>query len=81
MEQIAQAGTPYFYVELPNGEMLYHRIRKSFPIQFGREALASDKILDMSDRADWKDCQLDKEEETILAKKIRKQFQPYDPAG
>ncbi|XP_046435510.1 CWF19-like protein 1 [Neodiprion fabricii] len=81
LEQIAPAGTPYFYVELPSGEMLYHRIRKSFPIQFGREALASDRILDMSDRADWKDCQLDKEEETQLAKKIRQQFQEYDPAA
>lgn len=79
LQQIAQPGVIYFYVELPNGEMLYHRIKKDFPLQFGREVLASDRILDIPDRADWRECQLDKEEETELAKKIRNQFQPYDP--
>ncbi|KAG7201776.1 hypothetical protein KM043_004496 [Ampulex compressa] len=78
LQQIAKPGVLYFYVELPSGEMLYYRIKKDFPLQFGREVLASDRILDINDRADWKDCQMDKEEEIELAKKIRKQFQPYD---
>ncbi|XP_015599550.1 CWF19-like protein 1 [Cephus cinctus] len=78
LQQIAQPGTLYFYVELPNGEALYYRIKKDFPLQFGREVLASDRILDINDRSDWRDCQMDKEEETELAKNIRKQFQPYD---
>ncbi|CAL4123010.1 unnamed protein product, partial [Meganyctiphanes norvegica] len=34
--QVAHPGVPFFYVELPNGEKLYHRIKKSFPLQFGR---------------------------------------------
>ncbi|KFV85564.1 CWF19-like 1, partial [Struthio camelus australis] len=36
IKQVAQPGTPYFYVELDTGEKLFHRIRKSFPLQFGR---------------------------------------------
>lgn len=34
--QVVQPGTPYFYVELDTGEKLFHRIRGSFPLQFGR---------------------------------------------
>lgn len=34
--QVAPSGTPFFYAELPSGEKLYHRIRKNFPLQFGR---------------------------------------------
>ncbi|XP_025896473.1 CWF19-like protein 1 [Nothoprocta perdicaria] len=36
IQQVAQPGAPYFYVELDTGEKLFHRIRKSFPLQFGR---------------------------------------------
>lgn len=78
LQQIAKPGVLYFYVELPSGEKLYYRIKKDFPLQFGREVLASDRILDINDRADWKDCHMDKDEETELAKKIRKEFQPFD---
>lgn len=34
--QIAPPGTPYFYVELDTGDKLFYRIRKHFPLQFGR---------------------------------------------
>lgn len=34
--QIAQPGAAYFYVELDTGEKLFHRIKKNFPLQFGR---------------------------------------------
>lgn len=36
ISQIAAPGTPYFYAELPTGEKLYHRVKKNFPLQFGR---------------------------------------------
>ncbi|XP_012280243.1 CWF19-like protein 1 [Orussus abietinus] len=78
LQQIVKPGMLYFYVELPNGEMLYHRIKKDFPLQFGREVLASDRILDLNDRADWKECLMDEEKEAELAKNIRKKFQLYD---
>lgn len=78
LQQIAKPGILYFYVELPNGETLYYRIKKDFPLQFGREVLASDRVLDINDRSDWKDCHMSQDEEVELAKKIRRQFAPFD---
>ncbi len=34
--QIVPEGAPYFYTELPEGEKLLFRIKKGFPLQFGR---------------------------------------------
>uniref|UniRef100_A0A8C6H446 CWF19-like protein 1 n=1 Tax=Mus spicilegus TaxID=10103 RepID=A0A8C6H446_MUSSI len=39
IKQIAQPGAAYFYVELDTGEKLFHRIKKNFPLQFGRGSL------------------------------------------
>ncbi|XP_070515597.1 CWF19-like protein 1 isoform X2 [Cardiocondyla obscurior] len=78
LQQVAKPGVLYFYAELPDGAILYYRIKKDFPLQFGREVLASDRILDINDRSDWKDCHMSQDEETELAKKIRKQFAPFD---
>ncbi|XP_068220486.1 CWF19-like protein 1 isoform X2 [Palaemon carinicauda] len=36
ISQVAPPGTPFFYTELPTGEKLYHRVKKNFPLQFGR---------------------------------------------
>lgn len=72
--------TPYFCVELPNGVTLYCKIPSSahFPLNFGREVLAAGPILNMSERADWKDCILSKEREEDLVKRIRTDFEPFD---
>ncbi|CAH1785742.1 unnamed protein product [Owenia fusiformis] len=78
LKQIVPAGAPYFYAELPSGEKLLHRIKKFFPLQFGREALADEKILNMEDRVNWKNCKSTKEEETQWAAKFRDTFQSYD---
>ena len=78
LQQIAKPGVLYFYAELQMETKLYHRIKKDFPLQFGREVLACDRILDINDKVDWKDCQLDKEEEIELASRIRRNFQPFD---
>ncbi|KAG7163471.1 CWF19-like protein 1-like [Homarus americanus] len=78
ISQVAPSGTPFFYAELPTGEKLYHRVRKNFPLQFGREVLASPPILNVPERVDWRECKSSKEEETKLRNKIRETFQPYD---
>lgn len=75
---MAQPGTPYFYVEFPNNTKLFHRVRRGFPIQFGREVLASTEILNLPDRIDWRECQESKEKETEMTKEFRKLFEPYD---
>jgi hypothetical protein len=49
-----------------------------FPIQFGREVLASKAILDCEEKVDWRNCTLSKEGETALAQKLKAGFKPYD---
>ncbi|XP_062987361.1 CWF19-like protein 1 isoform X2 [Elgaria multicarinata webbii] len=80
LKQIVQPGTPYFYVELDNGEKLFHRIGKNFPLQFGREVLASEAVLGMPGRADWRSCQAGREEEAAAAQAFRQAFEPFDLA-
>ncbi|KAM8946527.1 CWF19-like protein 1 isoform 2-T2 [Pelodytes ibericus] len=78
IKQIVQPGTPYFYVELDSGEKLFHRIKKNFPLQFGREVLASEAMLNIPTRAHWKECKSSHVEEESLAKAFREEFEPYD---
>ncbi|GAA0176153.1 hypothetical protein LIER_29198 [Lithospermum erythrorhizon] len=68
-----------FYVELPSGVILYHVIEENekFPSQFGREVLAG--LLNMADKADWRNCQLSKDEEIKVVESFKKQFEEYDP--
>uniref|UniRef100_A0AAQ4PAE9 CWF19-like protein 1 n=1 Tax=Gasterosteus aculeatus aculeatus TaxID=481459 RepID=A0AAQ4PAE9_GASAC len=78
LKQIAPPRTPYFYVELDSGEKLYYRIQKHFPLQFGREVLASEVLLNIPTRADWRECKQSREEEEDSCKQLRDDFQPYD---
>ncbi|XP_078240786.1 CWF19-like protein 1 isoform X2 [Pogona vitticeps] len=80
LKQIVQPGMPYFYVELDNGEKLFHRIGKNFPLQFGREVLASEAVLGMPGRADWRSCRMSREEEAAAAQDFRRAFEPFDLA-
>ncbi|XP_038699803.1 zinc finger CCCH domain-containing protein 64 [Tripterygium wilfordii] len=68
-----------FYVELPGGTILSHLVEENekFPAQFGREVLAG--LLKMPDRADWRNCKLDKEEETKMAEDFKSRFKGFDP--
>ncbi|KAK1306997.1 Zinc finger CCCH domain-containing protein 59 [Acorus calamus] len=69
-----------FYVELPERTILCHSVsdNEKFPGQFGREVLAG--LLNMADRADWRNCKLNKEEETKMAEGFKKRFEEFDPA-
>ncbi|XP_054656348.1 CWF19-like protein 1 isoform X2 [Dunckerocampus dactyliophorus] len=78
LKQIAPPGTPYFYVELDSGEKLFYRIQKHFPLQFGREVLASEAVLNIPTRADWKECKQSREEEAAACTRLRDHFQAYD---
>ncbi|RXN17764.1 CWF19 1 [Labeo rohita] len=78
LKQIAPPGTPYFYVELDTGDKLFYRIKKNFPLQFGREVLASEALLNIPMRADWRECKSTKGEEEDQAKQVRSDFEPFD---
>jgi hypothetical protein len=43
-----------------------------------REVLANPDLLDMEERADWKNCTASKEEETKAALDFRNIFKPFD---
>ncbi|XXG46025.1 hypothetical protein AAC387_Pa02g0966 [Persea americana] len=70
----------FFYVELPEGTILSHSVedKEQFPVQFGREVLAG--LLDVTEKADWRNCKLSKEEETQMAEGFKKRFEAFDPA-
>lgn len=74
------SGAPYFFVELPDGTVLYAKIQKSanFPLNFAREVLANGAILNKPDRIDWKDCILNREQEEEVVQRIRSDFEPFD---
>lgn len=36
-------------------------------------------LLDVTDRADWRNCEVSKEEETQMAEGFKKRFEEFDP--
>lgn len=40
--------------------------------------LASEAILNIPEKADWRQCQTSKDEEEALARRFRKDFEPFD---
>lgn len=76
--RILLTGKTYFYAELPGGEKLFHRIQKNFPLQFGREVMADEELLNKPESVDWRNCKYSKEEETSMAKQFQKAFMPFD---
>ncbi|KAH9328018.1 hypothetical protein KI387_000126 [Taxus chinensis] len=79
LKKLLHGGNGYFFVELPEGTILAHSLEsgENLPIQFGREVLAS--LLGKTDRSDWKDCKLSKEEETAMAEDFKNHFESFDP--
>ncbi|KAL7073260.1 hypothetical protein ACQ4LE_007326 [Meloidogyne hapla] len=71
-------GSPYFYVEFPDGTRMLSRTMAHFPLQFGREVLASKALLDCEDHIDWRNCSLGKEKEVELVNKLKNGFKPFD---
>ncbi|KXJ07969.1 CWF19-like protein 1 [Exaiptasia diaphana] len=78
LTEVVPVGAPYFVVEFNNGERLLHRVKGKMDLQFGREVLACDAILNMPHRADWKECKVSQEHEKQMTSAFRKSFQLYD---
>ena len=78
LSQMAPVGTPYFYAEASNNLRLFCKVQKGFPLQFGREVLASVNLLKIEERIDWKECKVSKEEEITIASEFRQIFKAYD---
>ncbi|ELU06627.1 hypothetical protein CAPTEDRAFT_168674 [Capitella teleta] len=80
LRQIVPSGAPYFHAELPTGKRLLYRMKKvsTFPIQFGREAMAHERLLNMPHRADWRQCKYSHEEEVKMRGDMRELFRDFD---
>lgn len=67
-----------FYVEVPGGTILSHAVEENekFPAQFGREVMAG--LLNVADKADWRNSQLSKDEEIKMAEGFKSRFEEYD---
>uniref|UniRef100_T1JGW9 Small ribosomal subunit protein uS17 n=1 Tax=Strigamia maritima TaxID=126957 RepID=T1JGW9_STRMM len=72
------SGVAYFYAEIPSGERLLHLINKRFPLQFGREVVASPDLLDIPDKVDWKKCPNEFAQEKQIAEEFKNNFKPFD---
>ena len=74
-------GTDYFLVEFENQDKLLFLCSQKvrFPLQFGREVLASEELLNMPRRVSWKECKISKEQEEHDVKAFRKTFLEFDP--
>uniref|UniRef100_A0A914WE37 CWF19-like protein 1 n=1 Tax=Plectus sambesii TaxID=2011161 RepID=A0A914WE37_9BILA len=76
--EVVNEGCPYFFVELPDGTRLFTRQMKNFPLQFGREVMASGGVLNIPEKVDWRACSIDKKVEEQLTKAFQKSFAQYD---
>ncbi|TKR93928.1 hypothetical protein L596_008292 [Steinernema carpocapsae] len=75
---VVNEGCPYFSVDLPDGTRLFTRHMKNFPIHFGREVLTGPQLLDCEEKIDWRECEMPKEEQAALVKKLSKEFKKFD---
>lgn len=78
LRQVVPQGKPYFYLELPKNQRFVSHIRGRFPLQFGREVLAHQDLLNCADRVDWKNCPTSKDQEMKETARFRQLLQPYD---
>lgn len=80
LDQVIPPKTPYFTVELADGTIMYTKIQGKcdFPLNFGRDVLASGPVLNLPNRVDWRDCILRKQEEEELVQRLRTDFEPFD---
>ncbi|KAL1455394.1 hypothetical protein WDU94_009490 [Cyamophila willieti] len=73
-----EVNPPFFFLEITDNCRMVIIIQNKFPLDFGRQVLASDDILNMSDRDSWKNCVVSKDEETALTMKFRNDFKPFN---
>lgn len=70
--------SPYFVVELPNNETLITRQMNRFPINFGRDFLCAETLLNSEDKIDWRNCQLSRSIEEDLVRAFRVGYKEFD---
>jgi hypothetical protein len=75
--QLPESGA-YFYAELPDGTSMLTRQMRHFPIHFGREVMCAESLLNCDAKVDWKECQLDKDDEVDVVARFRESYKEFD---
>ncbi|VDM46490.1 unnamed protein product [Toxocara canis] len=75
---LVNEGCPYFYVELPEGTRMFALNMRNFPLHFGREVLAGRALLNCEEKVDWRVCEIPRDEQAVLVKKLQESFKPFD---
>lgn len=75
---IREVNPPFFYLEMSEQARMVVIIQNKFPLDFGRQVLASEDLLNLPDRDSWKSCVVSKEEEAQLTAKFRNDFKPFN---
>lgn len=70
--------SPYFVVELPSDETLITRQMNRFPINFGRDFLCAEAIINAEAKIDWRNCQLSRSIEEDLVRSFRVGYKEFD---
>ncbi|XP_048581783.1 CWF19-like protein 1 isoform X2 [Nematostella vectensis] len=78
LKQAVRIGAPYFVVEFESGDRMLHRVRGKMDLQFGREVVACDSLLNMPERIDWRECKVSEMQEKDMVATFRKDFAPFD---
>jgi Protein similar to CwfJ C-terminus 1/Protein similar to CwfJ C-terminus 2 len=68
---------PYFVIEFPD-ETLITRDMKGFPINFGRDVVCAEGLLNAEDKIDWKSCLLPKGLEIDLVRMFKDEYKPFN---
>lgn len=70
--------SPYFVIELPNNETHITRQMNRFPLNFGREIVCAETLLNSEDKIDWRQCSLSKNIEEDLIRTFREGYKEFD---
>ncbi|KAK9498000.1 hypothetical protein O3M35_003891 [Rhynocoris fuscipes] len=70
----------YFHVDLSEGHELIiaGNLERLFPLNFGREALACESLLNIPEKLNWRECEQTKDEEIKIVETLKKKFQKFD---
>jgi hypothetical protein len=69
---------PYFVAELPDNTTLLTKQMSRFPLNYGREVLCSEYLLNCEDKVDWRTCLLPKNLEQKMINDFKEGFKDYD---
>ncbi|KAG5679049.1 hypothetical protein PVAND_008646 [Polypedilum vanderplanki] len=68
---------PYFVIEW-NDQTHITRSMKGFPINFGRDLVCAETLLNAEDKVDWRDCQLPRNLEDKYVAKFKEGYKPFN---